>query len=265
MGKNRMAWIPVIVVIIGGLFGLFEYVLPCYVFDGDGDGVHNCYDDCFNPECCKVDEHGCPKDSDGDGVHDCDDDYYNPECSIVDIHGCPKDSDGDGVHDCNDECFDPECSIVDIHGCPKDSDGDGVHDCDDDCPYEKGDIINGGCPVREERTISIIIFFVNYDAEGEDDDANLNGEWVEIRNTGDQDMNMTGWKLHDESGHVFSFPYGFVLKAGQSVKIYTGSGENTASELYWGRNKSVWNNDRDCAYLVDDQGNVVGKRCWEET
>jgi hypothetical protein len=161
------------------------------------------------------------------------------------------DCDNDGIHDHYDACENPGCNIVDSSGCPRDSDGDGLEDCIDDCPLQKGDVINNGCPPSEVS--AIIIYFVNYDAEG-NDNVNLNGEWVEIYNISDQDIDMLGWKLYDESQHCFAFPYGFVLKAGQFVKIYTGSGENTASELYWGRSKPVWTNDGDCVFLVDENG-----------
>lgn len=67
----------------------------------------------------------------------------------------------------------------------------------------------------------------------------------------------------------FYFPSGFKLRAGKSVTIYTGSGINTTSKLYWGRKEgenmgegAIWTNDGDCAYLVNEQGNVVHKYCW---
>lgn len=122
-------------------------------------------------------------------------------------------------------------------------------------------VLSRGFVLRYERGSVIIIYFVNYDAEG-NDNINLNGEWIEIQNISDQDVDMTGWKLYDESRHCFDFPYGFVLEAGKSVKIYTGSGENTAFELYWGCSKPVWANDGDCAYLVDNSENEVDGECW---
>lgn len=185
----------------------------------------------------------------------------------------PSDTDGDGIPDDEDACYNPGCKIVDSQGCPKDSDGDGVNDCDDECPNEAGEKTNKGCP--KKVIVSIEICSVNYDAPG-NDNYNLNKEWVRICNTGNQDVNMSGWKLYDDSyrlgrarDHIFYFPSGFLLKAGQSVTIYTGSGINTTSKLYWGRKEgedigegAIWNNDGDCAYLVDEQGDVVDTYCW---
>ena len=180
------------------------------------------------------------------------------------------DSDADGVFDSSDDCYNPGCTIVSVRGCPLDSDGDGLSDCYDDCPYEKGERTNKGCPVT--GIISIQITMVNYDAPRDDND-NPNGEWVKIANTGNRDVDMSGWRLYDNAykwgtarDHVFVFPSGFILRAGQSVTVYTGKGINTGSQLYFGRSPgeyaAIWNNDGDCAYLVDDEGNLIDMYCW---
>jgi hypothetical protein len=179
------------------------------------------------------------------------------------------DTDNDGIPDSADNCHNPGCTLVDTQGCPKDSDGDELQDCYDECPYEKGEKTNKGCPAQ---VVSIEISTVNYNAPRNDND-NPNGEWVKIRNTGTQDVNMSGWRLYDDAykygtapDHIFIFPSGFILKAGQSVTVYTGQGINTDSALYFGRAPgeyaAIWNNDGDCAYLVDDQGTLVDMYCW---
>jgi hypothetical protein len=121
----------------------------------------------------------------------------------------------------------------------------------------------------------IEIYTVHYDALG-DDRYNPNGEWVEIRNIGNQEVDMSGWRLYDDAykqgkarDHVFTFPPGFILRAGQTVTIYTGKGISTGSKLYFGRASgeyaAIWNNDSDCAYLVDNRGNPVDEYCWGKT
>lgn len=128
-------------------------------------------------------------------------------------------------------------------------------------------------PVTTPKAVILIkICNVNYDAP-KDDNYNLNGEWVRICNTGNQDVNMSGWILYDEAyrkgtarDHIFRFPSGFVLRPGSSVTIHTGIGTQTSSELYFGRSAgdyaAIWNNDGDCAYLVDSKGNIVDTYCW---
>ncbi|MBI4173331.1 MAG: lamin tail domain-containing protein [Candidatus Aenigmarchaeota archaeon] len=82
---------------------------------------------------------------------------------------------------------------------------------------------------------------------------NWNGEWVLLEGS---NVDMTGWKLADAGSHEFTFPVGFVL-TGQ-VKLHSGDGQNTASDLYWNCcRRPIWNNDGDKATLKDAAGAVV--------
>jgi hypothetical protein len=106
---------------------------------------------------------------------------------------------------------------------------------------------------------SVDISAVNFDAPG-NDHYNLNGEWVQITNSGATSVSLSGWTLSDEGvKHLYRFPM-FSLGPGASVKVYTGSGSNTPNSLYWCEPQAVWNNDGDVATLTDAQGNVVDQR-----
>jgi micrococcal nuclease len=103
---------------------------------------------------------------------------------------------------------------------------------------------------------------IEYDAPGNDHE-NLNGEWVEIINNGTTDQQMRGWVLKDESAsHRYNFPSGYVLTGGTTVRVYTGCGSNTATELYWCNGSAIWNNDGDTVFLLDPNGNTVAKRSY---
>lgn len=105
-------------------------------------------------------------------------------------------------------------------------------------------------------TASVDISAVNFDAPGNDHN-NLNGEWVQMTNSGATSVSLNGWTLSDEGvKHLYRFPM-FSLDPGASVRVYTGCGSNTANSLYWCRSQAVWNNDGDTATLADAQGNVV--------
>ncbi|NJE06186.1 lamin tail domain-containing protein [Thermococcus sp. M36] len=104
----------------------------------------------------------------------------------------------------------------------------------------------------------VVISYVDYNPPGSD----VSGEYVLITNEGSADVDMGGWKLMDESNHVYTFPAGFILKAGASVKVHTGEGTDTETDLYWGRKQAVWNNDGDTAYLYDAEGNLVDSCSW---
>ena len=107
----------------------------------------------------------------------------------------------------------------------------------------------------QSTEVSLKIININYDAEG-DDNKNLNGEWVEIKNTGSTSANLKGFVLQDAANHKFTFP-DFVLNAGKTVKVYTGQGTASSNSLYWGSKSPIWNNDGDTAYLYDNNGKLI--------
>ncbi|UCC61820.1 MAG: thermonuclease family protein [Anaerolineae bacterium] len=82
-------------------------------------------------------------------------------------------------------------------------------------------------------------------------------EWVEFTNQGDAPIDMSGYTLKDEANHIYEFG-GFTLGPKWSARLYTGNGQNTDSELYWGMgNETVWNNAGDTAFLRDPEGSLV--------
>ena len=76
-----------------------------------------------------------------------------------------------------------------------------------------------------------------------------NAEFVVVKNTAAKAKNLRGWFIREKhSKRTFTFP-GFSLCGGCSVKIHSGTGTNTASDLYWGRAKQAWANDSGKAIL----------------
>jgi len=106
----------------------------------------------------------------------------------------------------------------------------------------------------------IVISYVHYDAAG-NDHYNLNDEYVILKNNGVESVDLTGWILKDEAGHTFKFP-SFILEAGATVTIHTGSGEDTQTDLYWGSGRAIWNNDHDTVYLYDDGMKLIDSESW---
>jgi hypothetical protein len=90
------------------------------------------------------------------------------------------------------------------------------------------------------------------DSPGSDNRStkSLNAEYVVVHNGGRSKVKLAGYKIKDKSGHVYTFPSSFTLKAGKSVTVHTGPGKNTSKSLYWGQHNYVWNNTGDTAYLV---------------
>jgi len=103
-------------------------------------------------------------------------------------------------------------------------------------------------------TMKIIVSQTQFDAPGKERD-NLNEEWVEFKNIGTADADMVGWNLTDNAGRWnFVFPDGFKLGAGKAVKVRTGTGNNTDTDLYWGFKRAIWNNTGDIVRLSDVGG-----------
>jgi hypothetical protein len=102
---------------------------------------------------------------------------------------------------------------------------------------------------------------IHYNSPGTDTGSNksLNGEWVTIKNTGNNSRSLGNWRIRDRSGHVYRFASGFRLGGGETVKLHTGRGSDSAHHRYWDADAYVWNNDRDRATLKNAGGNVIDK------
>ena len=137
-------------------------------------------------------------------------------------------------------CESGECDIISITPCCGNEVCESKEDynsCPDDCP-------KSGMDVDIEIT-----------------ELNLSEEWVEITNNGDVDVDMSNWTLEDNATnpHTYLFPSGFILDDGSSVKVHTGDGNDTSTELYWGFGGHIWNNNGDTATLKDSNGKIISQ------
>jgi hypothetical protein len=108
-------------------------------------------------------------------------------------------------------------------------------------------------------------------------DAELNGpggpldEWVSVKNSTDDTVDMTDWTLRDDNQNIYTFPDGFKLGEGDTVKVWSKDGDNSSSNLYWSfvpeneqeEDNGVWNDHGDCAYLRDEDDDKVYGKCFE--
>jgi endonuclease YncB( thermonuclease family) len=86
-------------------------------------------------------------------------------------------------------------------------------------------------------------------------------EIVVITNKGENDVSLRGWKLISVTGNqTYEFPNDFVLKAGASVEIVSGSDAKAGDgKLFW-TTSNIWNNSsRDPAELYDEAGVKVSE------
>ncbi|MET9699603.1 lamin tail domain-containing protein [Streptomyces sp. NPDC006529] len=109
---------------------------------------------------------------------------------------------------------------------------------------------------------TVMIGEVQYDSPGRDDRTNrsLNGEWVEVKNTGRKPVDLRGYTLTDREGNSYRF-HGLTLAGHSSVKVHTGKGRDTAHDVYQNRNHYVWDK-RDAATLRNDHQRILDSKSW---
>ncbi len=97
---------------------------------------------------------------------------------------------------------------------------------------------------------------VNEDPDGPDDDV-LEDEWVEIVNEGAGPVDLAGWALRDEStSNRFVFESG-TLDAGETLRLRTGCGDDTDTDVYWCSLNGVWSNRGETVLLLAPSGAIA--------
>lgn len=113
--------------------------------------------------------------------------------------------------------------------------------------------VSGGLVAAAPPALSLR---VAHDPAGPD----LARECAVLGNPTDAAVELTGWVLHDAARrvHRYVFPE-VVLAPDAELRLWTGRGETTPHDLYWGRRQAVWNNRGDVAVLLDRQGVEVAR------
>jgi micrococcal nuclease len=91
---------------------------------------------------------------------------------------------------------------------------------------------------------------VHYDAAGEDDNFNLNDEYIVIRNGGSATVNLSGWEIHHRTV-LFVFR-DYSLGPGSEVTVRTGTGTPGQQELFVGSHIALLNNHAGTVTLWDN-------------
>jgi hypothetical protein len=101
---------------------------------------------------------------------------------------------------------------------------------------------------------NVEITYILYNPSGDD----VQGEYVRIQNRGGTAQSLAGWQLHDAAtnAHRFYFP-AMTLQPNGIVRVWTKSGSNTATDVYWGSGQAIWNNTGDTATLKNSNNQTV--------
>lgn len=85
---------------------------------------------------------------------------------------------------------------------------------------------------------------VHADATGTDG-ANLNDEYIALKNTGATTVESGGWTVADAAGHQCRIPSSVPLAPGATLTLRSGRATDTATDLYWGAGDPIWNGGGD--------------------
>jgi len=97
---------------------------------------------------------------------------------------------------------------------------------------------------------------VRWDAEG-DDTQNVNGEWVDIINNGNDSISLSGWRLRDPSTRFYTFPANSIIPPGEIMRVHIGSGTDSQLNKYWGLSAPIFTNTVDQGvYLLDSDNDI---------
>lgn len=118
----------------------------------------------------------------------------------------------------------------------------------------------GSVDCGDENVLGSIQITANYNAAG-NDSTNPNGEWVAVENTGDENVDLTGYRVYTP-GHSYTFPSGTVLTPGFRVRLRVGSGSDTAYNLYWGKPSGILANGGDYVQLRSPENEPLIEHAW---
>lgn len=86
--------------------------------------------------------------------------------------------------------------------------------------------------------------------------GDLETERVLLKQRGEGELSLVGWRLEDGQGNIFAFPQfpQLILYKGGAVNVYTKAGNNSVVDLFWGLDLPVWASGK-MVILRDPQGN----------
>jgi micrococcal nuclease len=106
-----------------------------------------------------------------------------------------------------------------------------------------------------QEAFCIGIYSLHDDAKGADKE-NLNDEYVVFRNGCTHPVQMRSWRINDSDNNTFVFPL-FLAENKTKFILHSGRGANNATDLYWGKNVPVWNNDEDTLLMWNANSELV--------
>jgi micrococcal nuclease len=89
------------------------------------------------------------------------------------------------------------------------------------------------------------------------DDQNMNEELVVLANTGTTTVDLRGWILRDESTGNRLVMSSLLVAPGERVRVRTGCGTDTRTDVHWCSDGPVWSNGGDTVLLLGPGGSYA--------
>ena len=112
----------------------------------------------------------------------------------------------------------------------------------------------------ESSKIDMVGIEIFFDASGNDNE-NINGEFVILKNTGSEILNTSGWTIKDSGTNIYRFD-SYKFNPETRIILFSGKGKDRIEDgsdryLFWESRRPVWNNDHDTLYLRDNEGLLI--------
>lgn len=96
-------------------------------------------------------------------------------------------------------------------------------------------------------------------------DVKINGfcntdpnDWVRIKNNSTQTVDLTDWWVKTSRHWHYYFPDGTLLPAGATIRLWTGTGTDTSTNLYWGLPSPIFKATGEIVQLFTSRSVLAG-------
>ncbi|MFF3323083.1 lamin tail domain-containing protein [Streptomyces sp. NPDC002889] len=114
---------------------------------------------------------------------------------------------------------------------------------------------------REHSRVEISDVQANSPGHDNGTNRSLNAEWVEITNNSRRSVDLDGWTLRNSDGNRYRFD-DVRLPGRATIRIHTGHGRDTRTDLFQDRHTYVWDNRSDTATLRNAHGRTIDTESW---
>ncbi len=84
----------------------------------------------------------------------------------------------------------------------------------------------------------------------------IEAENILIVNNGDRSVDIVGWQVRDTNNTIYTFGQGATLfGGGAGIQLFSGIGEDTTTQRYWGQTTSVWQSG-EIVQIYDAEGTL---------